>query len=65
MSRTKTKTAVPKLRLVRPGGKRRKLVALLVVVAVVAEVVRYPVESADLAATVFGGFVEFFKALSA
>jgi hypothetical protein len=62
---TRTKTAAPKFKLVRGGSKKRKFAAFLVVVAVVMLMVRYPVESADLMATVVGGFVEFFKALSA
>ncbi|MBP2322411.1 hypothetical protein JOF56_002796 [Kibdelosporangium banguiense] len=61
----RTKTAAPKFKLVRGGSKKRKFVALLVFVAVVALVVRYPVESADLVTTVVGGFADFVKALSA
>jgi hypothetical protein len=65
MSKAKTKTAIPKLHFVRPGGKRRKLVALLVVVAVVALVIKCPVETAELVATVVDGLTDFVKALPA
>nr|WP_042182580.1 hypothetical protein [Kibdelosporangium sp. MJ126-NF4]CEL15080.1 hypothetical protein [Kibdelosporangium sp. MJ126-NF4]CTQ93326.1 hypothetical protein [Kibdelosporangium sp. MJ126-NF4] len=60
----KAKAAAIKLpRIVGGGNKRRKLVALLVVVAVITLIVKYPVATADVVATVVGGVDQFIQAL--
>jgi hypothetical protein len=59
----RTKTAMPKLRLARSGGGRRKLIALLVLGAVVYWVIKDPVGAADFVSTVWNGFGEFFSNL--
>lgn len=65
MSKTKAKSAVPKLRLVRPGGGRRKFVALLVLVALVVWVVKDPRGAAHTVSTVVDAVVTFCRALGA
>jgi hypothetical protein len=57
------KTDMRTLRLARPGGGRRKLIGLLVLVGLVLLVVNDPAGAADVVGTVADGLYEFVKAL--
>jgi hypothetical protein len=60
---SKVKPAVPKLRLVRPGGGRRRLVAFVVLFVLVLWVVNDPVGAAGVFTDVFTGLATFLREL--